>query len=71
MLRVLLINILHNIQYASRTRKTKLDKKAKVNFKIITVITLQTGRQIITIYILPNISRYKGKQRMKFGQLIT
>ena len=45
----------------------RLDKKAKVNFKIV---TLQTGQQIITIHILLNISRSKGNQTMKFGQLI-
>ena len=30
----------------------------------------QTGQQIITIHILPNISRRKGNQAMEFGQLI-
>ena len=30
---------------------------------------VQTGQQIITIHILPNISRIKGNQAMKFGQL--
>ena len=30
----------------------------------------QPGQQTITIHILPNISRRKGNQRMKFGQLI-
>ena len=29
-----------------------------------------TGKQIITISILPNISRSKGNQIMKFSQLI-
>ena len=33
-------------------------------------MTSQTGQQIITIQILPNISRSKGNQTMKFGQLI-
>ena len=33
-------------------------------------MTLQTGQQIITIHILPNISRCKANQVMKFGQLI-
>ena len=28
-------------------------------------MTLQAGQQIITIYILPNISRTKGNQAMK------
>ena len=30
----------------------------------------QTGQQVITIDILPNISRSNGKQTMKFGQLV-
>ena len=30
----------------------------------------QTGKQIITIHILPNISRSKGNQAMEFYQLI-
>ena len=30
----------------------------------------QTGQQIITIHILPDISRSKGNQGMKYGQLI-
>ena len=29
----------------------------------------QTGQQIITMHILPNISRSKGNQSIKFGQL--
>ena len=33
-------------------------------------MTLSTGKQIITIHILPNISRSKGKHTMKFSQLI-
>ena len=33
-------------------------------------MTSQTGQQIITIHILPNISRSKDNQAMKFGQLI-
>ena len=33
-------------------------------------MTSRTGQQIITIYILPNISVGKGNQAMKFGQLI-
>ena len=32
-------------------------------------MTPQTGQQIITIHILPNISWSKGSQTMKFGQL--
>ena len=33
-------------------------------------MTSQAGQQIITIRILPNISRSEGNQTMKFGQLI-
>ena len=44
----------------------RLDKKVKVNLNM----TSQTGKQIITIHILPNISRSKGNQTIKFGQLI-
>ena len=33
-------------------------------------MTSQPGKQTITIHILPSISRSKGNQTMKFGQLI-
>ena len=33
-------------------------------------MTSQPGSQAIVIHILPNISRSKGNQTMKFGQLI-
>ena len=33
-------------------------------------MTSQTGQQIITIYIMFNISRSKDKRAMKLGQLI-
>ena len=33
-------------------------------------MTSQPGKQTIAIHILPNISRSKGNQIMKFGQLI-
>ena len=33
-------------------------------------MTSPPGKQIITIHILPNISRSKGNQTIKFGQLI-
>ena len=33
-------------------------------------MTLQPGLQTIAIHILSNISRSKGNQTMKFGQLI-
>ena len=32
-------------------------------------MTPQVGKQTIAMYILPNISRIKGNQTMKFGQL--
>ena len=32
---------------------------------------IQTGQQIITTHILPNILRSKGNQTFKFGQLIS
>ena len=33
-------------------------------------MTSQPGRQTTVMQILPNISRSKGNQKMKFGQLI-
>ena len=33
-------------------------------------MTSQPGEQIITSHMLPNISRNKGNQAIKFGQLI-
>ena len=33
-------------------------------------MTSQPGKQTIAIHILPNISRSKGNQAMKFGQLV-
>ena len=33
-------------------------------------MTSQPGQQTIIIHILPNISRSKGNQTIKFGQLI-
>ena len=33
-------------------------------------MTSPPGQQIIAIHILPNISRNKGNQAVKFGQLI-
>ena len=44
----------------------RLDQKGKVNFKISDVTDMET----IAIHILPNISRGKGNQTMKFVQLI-
>ena len=43
-----------------------LDKKVKVNFKIYDVIDWQ---QVIAILMMSSISRSKGSQAMKFGQL--
>ena len=37
---------------------------------ILKFMMSQTGRQIITMHILANISRSKSSQKMKFGQLI-
>ena len=37
---------------------------------ILKFITSQTGKQIITIHILPKFSRSKGNQTMFFGQVI-
>ena len=33
-------------------------------------MTSQAGKQMIAIYTLPNISRNKGNQSMKFDQII-
>ena len=45
----------------------RLDKKSRIDFKNL---RHQTGQQIITIYILPNILMSKGNEVRKFGQLI-
>ena len=34
-------------------------------------MTSQLEKETVGIHILPNISRCKSKQKMKFGQLIT
>ena len=47
--------------------KNGLTRKIKLISKFM---TLQPGKQTITIHILPNISRSKCNQRIKFGQLI-
>ena len=49
-------------------QKKRLDKNDKVNFKIYDVTTWLTNN--CNIYILPNISRGKDNQALKFGQLI-
>ena len=48
-------------------KKTDLIKKLRLVLKFMTPSSL---KQIITIHILPNISRSKDKQTMKFGQLM-
>ena len=47
-----------------------VDKKANFKGLISKFMTPQTGKQIITVHILPNISRSKGNRTTKFGQLI-
>ena len=44
----------------------RLDEEAKINLKFCDVTTWET----ITIYILPNISRTKLNQTMKYDYLI-
>ena len=46
----------------------RIDKKVVVNFKIYDVT--HTDKQMITMHILLNVSRSKGNQTIKFGQLI-
>ena len=48
-------------------QKNGLVKKGQL---ISTFMTSQTGQQIITRHILPNISRSKDNQTMKFAQLM-
>ena len=48
-------------------RKNGLIRKIRLISKIM---TSQTSKQIVAIHILPNISRSKGKQTIKLGQLI-
>ena len=45
----------------------QLDQKNKLISKFM---TSQSGKQTIAIHTLPNISRIKGNQTMKFGQSI-
>ena len=47
--------------------KNGLIRKVKL---VSNFMTSQPGKQTITIHILPNISRSKGNQTIKFGQLI-
>ena len=48
-------------------QKNSLIRKPRL---ISRLMTSQTGQQLITMPILSNISRSKGNQSMKFGQLI-
>ena len=48
-------------------RKNGSNRKIRLISKSM---TSQPGQQTIAIHILPNISRNKGNQAMKFGQLI-
>ena len=41
-----------------------------VTYQKVNLMTSQPAYQTIVIHILPNISRNKGNQTMKFGQLI-
>ena len=45
----------------------QLDKKLRL---VSEFAMLYTGKQKVTILMLPNISRSKSNQAMKFGQLI-
>ena len=45
----------------------QLDKKLRL---VSEFAMLYTGKQKVTILMLPNISRSKNNQAMKFGQLI-
>ena len=47
--------------------KNGLIRKVRLFSKFM---TSQAGKQTIAIHILPNISRSKGNQTMKFGKLI-
>ena len=47
--------------------KNGLNRKRRLTSK---VMTSQPGWQTIALHILPNISRSKGNQTMKLGQLI-
>ena len=47
--------------------KKPLDLKDQVSFQIYDA---KLGKQTIAIQVLPNISRSKGDQRKRFGQLI-
>ena len=48
-------------------RKNGLIRKISLTSKFM---TSHPGKQTITMHILPNVSRSKGNQTMKLGQLI-
>ena len=45
----------------------RLDQKDEVNFKIYDLINYETNT---SVYVLPNISKSKDNQTIKFGQLV-
>ena len=47
--------------------RKRRDQEAEVNFKMSDVIN---RKKIVAIHVLPNISKIKGNQTMKFGQFI-
>ena len=49
----------------------RLEQKGKVNWLISKFMMSQPRKQTIAIYRLPDTSRSKGNQTMKFGQLMT
>ena len=51
----------------SSTRKNRLIRKIRLTSKFMTSLA---DLHTIAIHILPNMSRSKGNQKMKFGQLI-
>ena len=61
MLKTLFVLEIFTLSWLFGYVEKRLDKKTNVNFKI--------RQQIITIHILPNISRSKGNQTRKFEQL--
>ena len=67
MSRVIFVKIFQFSSWLFGHLGNRLDEKAKVNSKFT---TSQTSKQKITIHLLPDISRSKGNQAMKFGQLI-
>ena len=53
--------------FMAKMKKNRLKRKLVL---ISTFMVWQAGKQIITMYILLNISRNKGKHGTKFGHLI-